>query len=193
MARITIVILAAVLCAAQAPAPTAWPVDDAPETLRPAIQRAELIIVELQGALLSELTRSLQSRGETSALKSCHLDVVAVTQRLGRHDGLAVGRTSDRLRSPTNVPPAWAAPIVARHAGATFEGTEAYVVDLGERIGVMQPIRMGRICAGCHGRPDRLSPGVRAELKERYPADHAVGFEEGDLRGWFWVEVPGGR
>jgi hypothetical protein len=39
---------------------------------------------------------------------------------------------------------------------------------------------------------DRLSPAVREELKERYPADQATGFKDGDLRGWFWVEVPKG-
>jgi hypothetical protein len=31
---------------------------------------------------------------------------------------------------------------------------------------------------------------VREELAERYPADRATGFKVGDIRGWFWVEVP---
>jgi len=30
---------------------------------------------------------------------------------------------------------------------------------------------------------------VKAELAERYPADRAVGFTEGELRGWFWLEL----
>jgi hypothetical protein len=27
-------------------------------------------------------------------------------------------------------------------------------------------------------------------LAARYPDDRATGFAPGDLRGWFWVEVP---
>lgn len=34
-----------------------------------------------------------------------------------------------------------------------------------------------------------LEPAVRAELRDRYPRDEAVGFTEGEIRGWFWVEV----
>lgn len=183
-------LLLAVLLGAQAPDRPTWPLDDAPDELQGPIQRAGLIVLELQGALLEELNRTLSSRGETAALKSCHLDAINVTQRIGRASGIAVGRTSVRLRSPTNVAPAWASPLLARHARDRFDEVGGYVVDLGERIGVLQPIRMGRMCLGCHGPADRLSAGVRAELEDRYPADHAVGFREGDLRGWFWVELP---
>jgi len=27
-------------------------------------------------------------------------------------------------------------------------------------------------------------------LAAKYPMDQATGFKEGDLRGWFWIEVP---
>jgi hypothetical protein len=31
---------------------------------------------------------------------------------------------------------------------------------------------------------------VKQTLAKEYPDDQATGFEEGDLRGWFWIEVP---
>lgn len=189
MIRHAAVVVAILLSAGQTTVRQTWRAHEAPAEMRPAIQRAQLVVVELQGALLAELTRALQAGEATSALRSCHLDAIAVTQRIGRQSGIAVGRTSDRLRSPTNVAPAWAAPIVSRFAGAPFEGIETYVVDLGDRIGVMQPIVTGRMCLGCHGTDERLSAGVREELKAHYPADRGRGFHEGDLRGWFWVEV----
>jgi hypothetical protein len=46
------------------------------------------------------------------------------------------------------------------------------------------------VCAACHGAPDTFDPAVRAELRDLYPRDRAVGFAEGEIRGWFWVEVP---
>jgi hypothetical protein len=42
----------------------------------------------------------------------------------------------------------------------------------------------------CHGIEEQLNPRVRAELKDRYPKDQAIGFRDGDLRGWIWVELP---
>jgi hypothetical protein len=49
------------------------------------------------------------------------------------------------------------------------------------------------ICASCHGPADRISPSVRTLLAERYPGDRAVGFTNGEIRGWFWVELPKSR
>jgi hypothetical protein len=31
---------------------------------------------------------------------------------------------------------------------------------------------------------------VKEALAEHYPEDQATGFQEGDLRGWFCIEVP---
>ncbi len=42
-------------------------------------------------------------------------------------------------------------------------------------------------------RPDfflKLDPAVKEVLASGYPRDEATGFAEGDLRGWFWIEVP---
>ena len=45
-------------------------------------------------------------------------------------------------------------------------------------------------CLQCHGKVDDLAPEVRDVLAKNYPQDRATGFAAGDLRGWFWVEVP---
>lgn len=190
MLRVAGVLFTVALCSAQATSFPTWRLAEAPDEMKPAIQRAELIIVELQGAMLAELTRTLQASGESGAMRSCHLDAIALAQRIGRQSGIAVGRTSDRLRSPTNAPRPWTRAIVTRFAGARASDVGSYAVDLGDHIGVLRPITTGRMCSGCHGPAEQLSPAVRAQLGERYPADHAVGFREGDLRGWFWVEVP---
>ena len=53
----------------------------------------------------------------------------------------------------------------------------------------VQPIIAAR-CLACHGSPDTINPVVKAALAAKYPKDQATGFKEGDLCGWFWVEVP---
>ena len=170
-----------------------YPAAQAPATLQPFVQHADLIIVTLQNALLSELHRRIETVGPALSLDSCHLSAVPVEYRALRDEGVAVGRTSARLRNPANAPPAWAAPIVERYAEQPRASVDGFVVDLGDRVGVLRPIRELPICASCHGPEQTLSPGVSARLAKSYPGDSAVGFHDGDIRGWFWVEVPRAR
>lgn len=179
------------LAFAQAPLPPGtWRAPDAPAELRYTLSRADLIVVSMQEALLRELNDGLRQGGPGGAIKSCHVDVIGTIQRIGREDGVAAGRTSDRLRSPTNAPRPWAAALVQENAGKRVRDVPGFVVDLGDKVGVLRPIAQRPICAGCHGAADRLDPAVRAALRDRYPRDRAVGFSEGEIRGWFWVEMP---
>ena len=168
---------------------TIWRVSEAPQDLRPQVARADLVIVALQDSVLRELSDEMAQGGPDVAIASCHIDIRLVTQRFGR-EGIVVGRTSDRLRNPANKPPAWTKDIVMSNAGRRARDVDGYVADLGDRIGVLRPISQESICASCHGPAERLSPKVRAILSERYPADQAVGFSKGELRGWFWLEMP---
>ena len=169
---------------------TSYPVAQAPAELRPAVQRADLIIVSLQNTALAELTRELDRHGPAGATKACHLDLTAQAYQSAREPGVAAGRTSDRLRNPRNAPRPWAAPIVARYAGQQASRVDGFVVDLGDRVGVMRPIAHLAMCEPCHGSEDHLDRQVVTELKNRYPTDRGIGFEKGEIRGWYWVEVP---
>lgn len=185
------VVLAAVagLNAQSSSRPT-WRIADAPPEYRPVVSRADVVIDAMLDALLWELNSGLEQGGPTLAIKSCHVDSTRVSQRIGRESGLAAGRTSDRLRNPTNAPRPWAAPLVREYAGRQAREVDGFVVDLGDKVGVMRPIVQRPICGACHGRPGQFATAVKAELKERYPVDRATGFEDGQIRGWFWVEVP---
>jgi Protein of unknown function (DUF3365) len=167
-----------------------WPLSQVPADLRFTISRADLVIVAMQDAFLRELNDALARGGPAGAISFCHLDATAITQRVGREEGIAAGRTSDRLRSPTNAPRPWAAALVKAHAGQPARSIDGFAVDLGDKVGVLRPISERPICAGCHGPAERLSPAVKTVLADRYPADHATGFKEGEIRGWFWVEMP---
>ena len=167
-----------------------WPVSQAPEELRPAISRADLVVVTMQSAVLRELTDALARRGAAGGLGFCHVDVTGIIQRVSSEPGVSAGRTSVRLRNPANAPRPWAAPLVAMHVGQTARSVEGYAIDLGDKVGVLRPIVEQRMCAGCHGTADRLAPGVKLIVRERYPSDRATGFRDGEIRGWFWVEMP---
>jgi uncharacterized protein DUF3365 len=167
-----------------------WTIRDAPEEVRPIVGRADVMIAAMQDSLLRQLSDKLAQGGPAFAVDACHMDPDELARRIGRSLGIAAGFTSDRLRNPTNTPRPWAASIVAAHAGRRAKDVDGFVVDLGDRLGVLRPMAMQRTCVSCHGPADRISPAVRRVLAERYPADQAIGFAEGDVRGWFWVEMP---
>jgi len=184
--------IAVLLTAALAAQPEykSWPLSQAPEELRAAISRADMIVVAIQDAVLRELNGALARGSTTSGSAFCHVDVTSIIQRVSREDGITAGRTSDRLRNPANAPKAWAAPFVAAHAGRPARTVDGFAIDLGETIGVLRPIVEQPMCGGCHGTRERMSPGLKLLLQERYPFDRATGFRDGEIRGWFWVELP---
>jgi hypothetical protein len=193
MARFVCVTLLTIASSVQAQSglpPGTWRIADAPPELRPPATEGDLIVISLQDTLLRELSRTLEAGGPPLAVRSCHVDVVGVIQRLGRSGDITAGRTSDRVRNPANAPKPWAASLVAANAGRQVKDVDGYVVDLGDRVGLLRPIAHRPLCASCHGRPETFAPEVQRALKERYPADRAVGFAEGEVRGWFWVELP---
>ena len=172
--------------------PQAWPTYPAaevPSHLQDAQREGDLIVISLQSALLAELHRKVAAVGPAMALASCHIAGTSLALQLSRK-GIAAGRTSARLRDPANAPRPWAAPIVARYANQPAAKVDGFVVDLGSRVGVLRPVREQAICLSCHGPVESLRPDVRARLADRYPADRATGFREGDIHGWFWVELP---
>jgi hypothetical protein len=58
----------------------------------------------------------------------------------------------------------------------------------GERSGYVEPIGVQPLCLTCHG--ESLAPDLASRIEELYPADRAVGYRVGDLRGVFWAEFP---
>jgi hypothetical protein len=196
MGRLSLLLLLAVTLAnvgassQVAQEPASYRIADAPDALRDAVARGDVVVDAMQKALLGELTKEMQRGGAAGAMKACHLAAAGVAHEVGLKEGVPAGRTSHKLRNPTNAPNWWAAPIVASHAGKPAAGIDGYAVDLGDRVGLLRPIPFRAACGACHGASERLEPAIAKELKERYPQDQALGFKEGDLRGWFWVEVP---
>jgi hypothetical protein len=188
---LAMVVVSAVVLRAQVDASRPhWRIGAAPAELHSAISHADLIIASLHDALQRELAAGLAQGGPAFAVKSCHIDVAGVTRRIARRPGITAGRTSDRLRNPASRPPAWAAGLVAADAGRRARDIDGYAVDLGDAVGVLRPIVHQPMCTPCHGPAQQIDSRVRANLAARYPADRAIGFREGELRGWFWVRLP---
>ena len=71
-------------------------------------------------------------------------------------------------------------------------GEPVYLAGPAGELGALLPIRLKAECQMCHGPAEQIVDEVKAAIAENYPEDQATGFAAGDLRGWFWVEVPVG-
>jgi hypothetical protein len=142
----------------------------------------------LATTLLGELEEALESHGPAGAVEVCRTTAPSLSAEVAQNHGVAIGRTSFRLRNPANAPPAWARPAVTDRLP-----DPVYMVGPEGELGVLFPIRVKAGCTMCHGIPEQLSDEAVAAVRKLYPDDQAVGFGEGDLRGWFWVEVPPGE
>lgn len=172
------------------PGPVAVPVADAPAAWAPAVARAQEAGRAFQKALQARLGEALAQGGPPAAVEVCSKDAARIAADTAAATGVKLGRTSGRLRNPANVPPAWAATSLREASGRKGADVKPLAVDLGKSVGVLLPITVGQACLGCHGAADGLKPAVKEALASRYPADRAVGYQEGDFRGFLWVEAP---
>ncbi len=152
--------------------------------------RANAAVADLQQTLLPRLLAGVEEGGPAGGIEVCSQVAQRLTAEVGTRHGVRIGRTSHRLRNPRNAPPSWARDVVMQAAGKSAEEVRTQVIEGDGFVGILRPIPTGGLCLKCHGPTDDLSPEVTKILAERYPDDQATGFREGDLRGWFWVEVP---
>jgi hypothetical protein len=147
-------------------------------------------LLAAKDALFQKLSGRLQevmfSRGPSDAIEVCRDEAVGIAQKIGEEKRVHIGRTSVRLRNPKNKPPQWAEPLVEK---ATEVPT--FVKLSNGHAAALLPIKLQTQCLTCHGPKEGIAKDVRDKLAKHYPEDRATEFKEGDLRGWFWVELLG--
>jgi hypothetical protein len=142
----------------------------------------------LASELLGELEAALASGGGSAGIQACREKAPEIAARVSQQFGLKIGRTSHRLRGPNNTPPAWAQLHVANQVAEP-----TYLAGSGGQFAALLPIRLKAECQMCHGPAEAIDEDIQRTIATFYPNDQAVGFTEGNLRGWIWVEVPPGE
>lgn len=143
---------------------------------------------ELLAPFKSELQQALRqglARGPVEAIAACRVRAPEIATALS-HDGRRLGRTSHRLRNPSNAAPEWVRPLLDAYVADESDRAPRTVPLDDSQLGYVEPILAQPLCLTCHGKV--LAPEVAVRIEELYPHDRAVGFEAGDLRGVFWIE-----
>ena len=169
--------------------PLAWsPVaedalDAAQKTQRATAFRAkDAMFKDLSGALMG----AIRERGPAAAIDVCRGEAPAIAARIAEREKradrpyLVPAAQCRRTRRPCGP---------ARSSRGSGPTTRTLAATDGS-LGVLLPIRLQAACLTCHGDPAAVAADVRAEIERWYPDDAAMGFAQGDLRGYFWIEVP---
>lgn len=167
------------------------------------VSEAELVAagdsaaVALTRSLMSRVQRELEAGGPTHAIEFCSENALPITAAVqdSIDRGLAVKRTSTRIRNPANAPDSLERQALAffeaeREAGRALPTYHIQETEDGWRY--YKPIVVADFCTRCHGPRESLEPGVRQVLAERYPDDQATGYVPGDFRGVIRVSIPAG-
>jgi hypothetical protein len=153
-----------------------------------AAQRAQESLGPFKKQLMGALTEAL-AESPVRAIEVCSVRAPAIAEAVAQ-EGLTMGRSSHRLRNPSNAAPEWAAPMLEAWVDQPANALPRAVWIDDDTIGYVEPIYTGAMCLTCHG--EAIADSVAARIDELYAADEARGFREGDFRGIFWVTMDAG-
>ncbi len=157
----------------------------------PWLAEARKVASMVPPKLLQVLTEEIGKGGPQSAIGVCSEKAPQMAKAASEQTGWSIRRVSLRNRNSKAVPDAWERAaledfdrrVAAGESAATLEkwGTVANGDRKENRY--MRALPVQQICLACHGAAETLTPEVKAQLQSRYPADKAVGYSFGQIRG----------
>jgi Protein of unknown function (DUF3365) len=141
----------------------------------------EALFSKLSGRLMEVMSSS----GPAAAITVCQQEAPKIASEMSTAQGLRIGRAGVRLRNPKNLAPEWASSLIeAKTETLTFAKLS------NGHAAALLPIKLQGQCLMCHGPKEQITPIIQDQLTKLYPNDEATGFNEGELRGWFWIDLP---
>jgi uncharacterized protein DUF3365 len=158
-------------------------------------QQARNLVSVFSEKLKHRLVEAMNAGGPVTAFEVCKIAAPVIAREVSKEDW-SVGRTALKLRNPQNKPDEWERQTLELFAAQKAKGADAATLERTELVEVngvrtfrfMKAIPTGELCLSCHG--SEPQDPVRAKLNQLYPADQAVGFKLGDIRGAFTLSKP---
>lgn len=143
-------------------------------------------------ALGSKLLAAVQEFGAAGAVDFCNIQALPITDSMATHYGASIKRVSDRPRNPANQANAEELAYIEALKAAKSKGEELspLISDKGQFVQAYYAIETNDMCLKCHGRKDaEIAADTWQTIAQRYPADKAFDYRNGEVRGLFVVEM----
>lgn len=159
------------------------------------LETARAIAMQTQAALGGTLKQQIAENGVAAAIAFCKVEALPITDSLASLHGVRIARITDRARNPLNRASPGEETIMAGMQQALEKTEGEPATPLADSLGTGTyyfPIVTNALCINCHGRPEAdMDPAVLQEIRIRYPADSALGYGPGQLRGlWKITAIP---
>jgi hypothetical protein len=148
------------------------------------------LAMSLKLSLKSNLMEQLEKKGPVEAITFCKTNIKDIGKKAAgpKMKKFLFGRTSHKLRNIENKPKEWMTSYLSMFEGKTKDSAPKssviYYNDDGKG-NYLEPLYVEAQCLLCHG--ENISSEVQNKIKALYPKDQAVGFKEGEFRGFVWI------
>lgn len=154
------------------------------------ISKADSLISVTFDTLKSSLIRAIGENNYEGAIAFCYTAASPLTNTYSSDD-ITIKRTSDKYRNPSNAPDSMEQRIMASFQQLKNKQKAIKPVFEDDQQGkyhYFKPIILQAMCVNCHGsQTDKIQPAVWQSIRQKYPADLAYDYKEGDLRGMWHV------
>jgi hypothetical protein len=144
------------------------------------LHRGDKLVMQTFDTLRNSLLSAIADKGFPHAINFCNEQAYPLTA-IYQNDSITIRRASARYRNPKNQPDS-----LEQAALADFivNGPSTKIIRTRNQVHYVKPILMQAMCLNCHGVPDlNIKPETLQTIREHYPADQAINYAEGDLRG----------
>lgn len=142
-------------------------------------------------ALSGQLKAAMQEGGVEQAIQYCNLNAAPIVDSLSKAHNAIIGRTTLRERNPQNAPTKEEKSVLEAYRSLAAAGGELKPVIKqleGQDVAFYAPIRVNAFCLQCHGKVgETLQTEDYAVIQQHYPADKAIDYADGDLRGMWSI------
>jgi hypothetical protein len=148
------------------------------------------LAMSLKVSVKKNLMEQLEKKGPVEAITFCKMNIKDIGKKAAelKMKKFIFGRTSHKLRNLENMPKEWMESYLLMFVGKTQQtapkSSVIYYNDNGKG-NYLEPIYVEAQCLLCHG--ENISSDVQKKIKALYPKDQAVGFKEGEFRGFVWI------
>ncbi len=161
------------------------------ETFNTIKKKGSSIAIITQVELGKSLKNSLANGGPENAISFCKLEAIRITDSIAETEDVIVRRLSKMNRNVANEMDGFESKIYKQYVMEYLNkkplNAKVAVNQNGNPV-YYKPILTNNMCLTCHGTPgSTMTNELNDKIKELYPGDKAINFEEGQPRGMWAI------
>jgi hypothetical protein len=156
------------------------------------LETGKELAMQTKASLGKNLISAINEKGSDGAVEFCSAKAIPITDSMSIALGAKIKRVSDKPRNSNNQANEAELAYINSWKEAKAHGEEhrPLLTELDGKMVGYYPIVTNQMCSQCHGTPKKqIDVSTLSKIRRLYPADSAIGYADGELRGVFVVEM----